>query len=294
MNKSNQEIRKILQDNKRIILNGRHQYIRPDDTKIKMMGTTTVSGLLPKVWMPAWGAKEAVKALGFYDEVEGELLEEEKKILVEKLTEIKEMTPQVFYKTLKEAKGAHARKSKDARDFGTEGHNWLERWSIAKINGEEAPKLIGEKWLDKALLSATNWIEDNVKEIISVESVVCDLDNNIGGKLDMLAELKTGEFAVIDFKFANHISNEYALQTAGYIHQLRYLGIDFPTWKRIILRLPKTEFLIEYDKKRRVNTKISNNFEAKEIKTSLEFDIQTFLNLRNVGRWINYSEQFFE
>ena len=288
-----EEIRKILDGNK-VILNGKHQYIRPDDTELEMMGTTTISGMLPKEWMAAWAGKEAVKALGYFDKIDGEDNAPEKQVLMEKLAEISKLTPAQFYSLLKDSKGAHARKSKEARDFGTEGHNFLEKWIQAKIKNTESPKMTGEKWLDSALGKAIEWMEANVSEYIASEAIVCDLDNNIGGKLDLLARLKDETLSVIDFKFAAHIGADYFVQTAGYIEQLRWLGIDDPKWKRIILRLPKTETLIEYDKKKRVSVRVPNEFEVCEVRTSLEFDISTFLHLREAGRWVGYSKKFLE
>ena len=176
----------------------------------------------------------------------------------------------------------------------TEGHNFLEKLIQAKIKNTESPKMTGEKWLDSALGKAIEWMEANVSEYIASEAIVCDLDNNIGGKLDLLARLKDETLSVIDFKFAAHIGADYFVQTAGYIEQLRWLGIDDPKWKRIILRLPKTETLIEYDKKKRVSVRVPNEFEVCEVRTSLEFDISTFLHLREAGRWVGYSKKFLE
>ena len=98
-----EEIRKILDGNK-VILNGKHQYIRPDDTELEMMGTTTISGMLPKEWMAAWAGKEAVKALGYFDKIDGEDNAPEKQVLMEKLAEISKLTPAQFYSLLKDSK----------------------------------------------------------------------------------------------------------------------------------------------------------------------------------------------
>ena len=97
---------------------------------------------------------------------------------------------------------------------------------------------------------------------------------------------------IVDFKFANQIDASYYLQLAGYVHMLKWMEIDASNWRRLIIRLPKTETLIKYED---FKYSIKDNlFEVIEAKTNLDFDIETFLHLREVGRWLNYTKKINE
>jgi predicted RecB family nuclease len=275
-----EEIRQKLDKNKEIILTGDHRYIHPTSGK-ELMGATSVAGLLPKEWLAAWGAKEAVKKLGFYDLDN----DENKKKLEEVKQSIAEMSVEDYYQLLVEAKKAFSVKSTEAKDLGTEGHELIERYIKWKMGEGEKPEVPENL---KFVNELFNWLEENVAEYIASEAIVCDLDRDIGGKIDFLCKLKddTDGLTIIDFKFANQIDASYYLQLAGYIHMLKWMGIDVPNWRRLIIRLPKTETIIGYkDFKYQV---MDNLFEVIEPKTDLDYDIETFVYLREVGRWINY------
>jgi len=275
-----EEIRQKLEKNKEIILTGDHRYIHPTSGK-ELMGATSVVSLLPKEWLAAWGAKEAVKKLGFYDLESNE----NKKKLEEIKQSIAEMSVEDYYQLLVEAKKAFSVKSTEAKDLGTEGHELIEKYIKWKMDEGEKPEVPESL---KFVNELFNWLEENVAEYIASEAIVCDLDRDIGGKIDFLGKLKddTDGLTIIDFKFANQIDASYYLQLAGYIYMLRCMGINPPSWRRLIIRLPKTETIIGYkDFKYQV---MDNLFEVIEPKTDLDYDIETFVYLREVGRWINY------
>jgi len=267
-------------------LDNRHRYTRKTDGKL-FAGVTTVSGLLPKDWMPAWGAKEAMKALGYFDEVEGESSSPKIVAAQERLDFIKGLTVDQYLSMLKESKGAFARKRDDAAELGTEWHEFLENKIKAVIRNEDDPKAPeGNEWALESVDKFFNWCNENVKEFVLSEARVVDMENEYAGTLDCLAILKNGSPAVLDFKFSNNVSEGWMLQTAAYVRPFKPYKIDIT--KRFVFRFPKTEYLNEYDKKTRSYKRIKNEFEILEYpEDKVEWDFETFLHLRNAYKWIN-------
>ncbi len=244
-----------------------------------LQGVSEVSSIVPKDWLSAWGAKEAVKALGYSDyEGDTELAKETMK----KISEMK--TPEEFISFLKDAKGSSARKSKEALVDGKVGHEWLEKYVKAKIRNKELPP-IPKGNLERPIKQFLDWEKENIDYWILSEARVAYPDKGYAGTLDGVAVLKTGELAIIDFKFASHISEDYSLQTAGYAATFEPYGIKFD--KRIIIRLPKTLEREEWDKNNKKYNKVENNLEVKEVETNYELDRDTFFHCLPVKKWIN-------
>lgn len=256
-----------------------HSYRRRSDNKL-MAGTTSISGMLPKGWLAPWGAKEAVKFLGYEDEGVTSRLE-----MI--LGRIKAMDAVGFLKLLSEAKGAHARKNSDAKDYGHEMHEWLEKYVKARIRKEDLPA-VPEGEMERPLKQFTEWESKNVDEWILSEAKVIDEQHEYCGTVDAVARLKDGRLVIIDFKSANFCSDEYNLQLAGYANCFENHGIRFDS--RLIVRLPKTLTKQEYDKSTRKYLTVPNDIEVKEIITNYDFDKRTFLALREVFRWTNYAK----
>jgi hypothetical protein len=255
-----------------------HVYTRTSDGTW-LQGVSTVSSIVPKGWLSAWGAKEAVKALG-YSDYEGDV-EQAKKVMA-KIKKCK--TPEEYQAILKEAKGASFRKSKEALIDGTAGHEWLETYVKARIRGEELPKLPGGM-LDRPLKQFLNWEKEAVDYWILSEARVANPEELYAGTLDGMAMMKTRRLALIDFKFASHISEDYYLQTAGYQECFEKYGIHIDD--RIIVRLPKTIEKDEWDKKERKYKKVENKIEVEVVKSDYQTDIEVFKHCLPVKLWIN-------
>ena len=265
-----------------------HNYTRLSDGKW-LAGTTSVSGIYPKDWLAAWGEKEAVKDLG-YSDFPGDTKEAEK--MLEKIRNLasdeKKTDVERYLAILKEAKGASFRKSKEALLDGKEGHEWIEAYIKAKIRFEILPQLPEGK-LDRPLKQFVEWAEKEVDYWILSEARVCDVEKEYAGTLDAVAKMRSGDLALIDAKFASHISEEYSLQTAGYAATFEKYDIKFD--KRIIVRLPKTLEKQEWDKKSHIYSMIENTIEVREIDSPYEFDRDSFYSALKVSKWINYMKR---
>lgn len=98
-----------------------------------LQGVSTVSSIVPKNWLAAWGAKEAVKALGYSD------FPEDTKTAEEMLAQIQRCSVTEYIAILKEAKGAQFRKSKESLVDGKAGHEWLSKFLLADIRMRRIP-----------------------------------------------------------------------------------------------------------------------------------------------------------
>lgn len=254
-----------------------HTYKRVSDG-VWLQGVSEVSSIIPKDWLSAWGAKECAKALGYSDyEGDTELAKEVK-------FKIENDTLEEYIARLKEAKGASARKSKTALVDGKKGHAWLEDWVKSQIRGTEAPTMPQDE-LKRPINQFLDWAEANVSYWILSEARVAYPEKGYAGTMDAMAMMKNEKLAVVDFKFASHISEDYYLQTAGYQHC--FDPYEIPIDQRIIIRLPKTLEIDEWDKKERKYKKIENKIEVKIVATPYDLDRETFLHCLPVKRWIN-------
>lgn len=288
----------------RVTLTDEHQYI-DNETGLYLQGVSSVSSIMPKDWMPAWGAKEAVKDLGYTDYVGdyGKALEVMAKIaklhneceafcksLVSE-EEIKKMRNKyagLYVLILKEAKGAAFRKSKQALLDGKKGHAWLEDFVKARIANLE-PKALPGNGLDRPLTQFLKWEAENVAFWIASEALVEAIEQGYAGTLDGIAVLKDGRLVLVDFKFASHLGPDYYLQTAGYAYPFEKYGITFDG--RIIIRLPKTETIESWDAKNFKYEMIPNNIEVLEVPSSYEADRDAFLHALPLKGWINYMKK---
>lgn len=249
-----------------------------------LQGVSTVSSIIPKDWLSAWGAKEAVKFLG-YSDYDGDT---DRAFAMK--SKIVDLNVEEYISLLKEAKGAAGRKSKTALVDGKQGHAWLEKYVKAKIRGQALPKLLDEdEPLYRPLNEFTLWESEFVNYWILAEARVAYPAKGYAGTMDALAMMKTGKLAVIDFKFASHISEDYFLQTAGYAacFEPYHINID----ERIIIRLPKTLQKEEWDKKKHQYNMVDNNLEIHKVKTNYEVDRDTFFHCLYVKKWINQFKQ---
>ena len=269
-----------------------HGYIRVSDGK-PLAGVTEVSSAAgykeAKGWMPAWGGKEAVKCLGYFEKFDGEKHEEELRIAAGHLEDFSQMNLEDYLAFLHEAKSGWAKKSDKAKDIGTDGHEWLETWVKARIRGEAEPIIpkFGE-FIENGIKEFMAWASLNVKEFVLAEARVARPEEpyEYAGTLDILAIMASGKAAVLDFKFADNKSITWALQLAAYGETFRPYEIDVS--ERYVLRFPKTEFLKEWDAKKHVYVRVPNKFEAIRYDPNyLDFDYQTFLHYRAADKWVN-------
>lgn len=256
-------------------------------------GVSTVSSIMPKDWLSSWGAKEAVKALGYTDYVD------EVQLAYEMWDKIRsechdETGPCIekYISILKEAKGASSRKSKKALVDGKLGHAWLEKAVEARIRGENLPPIPVGTPLERPINQFLEWESKNVDYWIASEKFVVNPERRYAGQLDAICVLKTGELCLVDFKFSSNISFDYWLQEAGYAACFEPYGIFFD--KRLIIRLPKTLEREEWQAKEWKYKMIPNNIEVFTVPTKYEADRDAFFAALPLKQWINHIEKTYD
>ena len=266
--------------------NSRNQHLYVNvETGEWLQGVSTVSSIVPKDWLAAWGAKEAVRALGYSDYSGDTALAEEMLLKIKNCESVEQ-----YLAILKEAKGGASRKSKKALVDGKAGHAWLEDYVKAKIENTSLPELPKtESLLERPIHQFLKWAHDNVEYWIASEAKICHPGKSYAGTLDAIAMLKGNRLSLVDFKFASHIGEDYYLQTAGYAAAFEPYGILFDS--RMILRLPKTLEQDEWNPKTFSYNKVPNNLQAHEVPTAYEVDRDVFFACLPVKRWINYVEK---
>jgi hypothetical protein len=242
-----------------------------------LQGVTSVSSIVPKDWLSAWGAKECAKDLG-YTEYEDYTLAQAV------LDAARGMSVKQWVNRLKEAKGAAGRKSKKALVDGKLGHKWLEDNIDAQLKGTGAVG-IPTGLLERPIKQFCEWEAYNVQEWYASEALVCNPAKMYAGQLDAICLLKDGKIALCDFKFASHVSEDYSLQTAGYAACFESYGITFDN--RLIIRLPKTLEQEEWNPVTFERKMVPNNIQVHEIKTPYERDRDAFYAALIVKSWIN-------
>jgi len=278
----------ILDMMKRISFNDKNHTYQVKETGEWLQGVSSVSSIIPKDWMPAWGAKEAVKFLG-YSDYDGDSDKEHANEMMNKIDLIHSIRDEddrfkQYQKLLKEAKGACWRKSKKALVDGTAGHAWLEIYVKAKIRGTELPAIPTDN-LERPIREFLKWEEENIDYWILSEARVCYPEKGYAGTLDGLAMLKNGKLSVIDFKFASHLSSDYKLQCRGYQATLEMYGIEVETG--IILRFPKTLEIEQWNPKTRKYSMIPNEFEPMVLDKNYEEERDIFFTCLPLKKWIN-------
>lgn len=272
----------------RVKVGSGHQYVSKLDGS-KLAGVTSISSMAgfkeAQQWMPAWASKEAVKFLGYSENI---VDQDKSSKLTEMLTKIKGMTDNQYFDLLHQAKSAYSRKSKDATDTGSLWHNYLDNYIIAKIKGIEAPVYpSGNEFIIRSVNQFFKWVDEKITEWVISEALVADIDNQYAGTIDAIAIMKDGP-AIIDFKFADNKSITWKLQTAGYAKPFSAYGIDIK--KRYVIRFPKSEYLKVWDPKNGKYKLIKNELEILEYpEDELAFDFETFMHYRWAEKWVNKS-----
>jgi hypothetical protein len=171
-------------------------------------------------------------------------------------------------------------------------YNELTEEERKKHNYPEPP----EGNLRKPIEQFLSWYYENVDYPIASEAMVAYPERGYAGTLDAIAALKNpecslplcSELAIIDFKFASHLSPDYYLQCAGYAAAFEPYEIKFD--KRIIIRLPKTLEVDVWDKKTHTYSKVENKLEVHEVKSNYEEDRDVFLHCLPLKAWINKNQ----
>lgn len=202
-----------------------------------MLGVTTVLGVINKETLKNWAAKMALLKV--------------KQWIEEGLEIIKNIN-----KMIEDEDYPHKKRLKEAGDFGTLAHNYIEHYAKWKLGEMDEPGEPSEEIIN-IVVPAINWLEGSISlrpkryqydknsieitptgpaKILRSEQVVYSKVYGYAGTFDLVLEID-GKKYITDFKTSGGIYGlEYWLQLAAYRHALEEMGVDKDFAGSIILR----------------------------------------------------------
>jgi len=179
-----------------------------------LLGTSTIIGVIAKP-LTYWASGKAVSTLGWTATKSDPTMRlEVAKIALEG---IKALEAEDWLKRLDLAYKAHAVNLKETAKTGTDLHSELEKFVKDYMNG---------KLTDYAskIKPFVEWTKKNVKRFLASEAHIYSEKLHTGGIVDCIAELKSGEIVVMDFKSSKEAYPAQFLQTGGYTIQIEENG----------------------------------------------------------------------
>ena len=138
-----------------------------------------------------------------------------------------------------DAKWAHKRAASTAADIGTLAHGYIEQHITSILYGTDQPKLPINEQAVNAVDAFLSHERKLIKNYIYSERIVYSQHHKYVGTADIVAELNTGELAMVDIKTSSGIYHEYYAQCAAYVMALEEEFTDMRFDKIIIMRIGK-------------------------------------------------------
>lgn len=135
------------------------------------------------------------------------------------------------FERLEEAVLAWSKVRQTAADKGTDAHEELEKYVKACIENGAPMQIPGKD----AVAKFSEWAVKNVEIFIASEVHTYHKELWVGGIVDGVVKLKTGQLAVLDFKASGTYFNQF-VQCAGYSLQLEesgYGNADGSNWRPV-------------------------------------------------------------
>lgn len=194
----------------------------------------------------------------------------------------------------------------EAAGFGTEIHDWCERYIKAKLSKGKLPfpDMPESKRAQVGVNAFLDWEKEHEVKFVSSERVVYSKKYDYMGKMDIEAKID-GKLCLVDLKSSNGLYNSVNLQTAGYVKAdeeesgRKYKG----RWAIRLSKYDESEYVEREERKKEVKRLVAEYrkkdfkdydippyqvFEAKnldETAGSTEYDFEAFLACLTLFRW---------
>lgn len=195
----------------------------------------------------------------------------------------------------------------EAAKFGSEIHDWCERYIKAKlkIKGYEYPELPENKQAQVGVNAFLDWEKEHKVKFVSSERVVYSKKHDYMGKMDIEAFVD-GELCLVDLKSSNGLYNTVRLQTAAYLkadEEERGKKLYTGRWAVRLAKYDEKEYFEREELKKAIKKMLAaylgkdfknyeipayQVFEAKyldEKKGELEYDFEGFLHAKALYIW---------
>jgi hypothetical protein len=197
--------------------NGNPQHLHTLDGK-PLIGTSTALKILskPLTW---WASGLACEKFGWLNPKKSKE-EERKENAIKYFEDIKKLTIEEYIQLLDKAYRAHAEKLDDSAEKGIDLHAELERFVKWKMRGSIEEFIPNDK-----IIPFIKWSDENVEKFIASEAHCFSAELWTGGITDVVAKLKNGNLAIIDFKSSKEAYISQFIQAAGYALQIEENGL---------------------------------------------------------------------
>lgn len=167
-----------------------------------LTGVTTICNEQSKGFLVNWAASEAYKSIL-------ELLEKPAITIKDVIVFIKDVIKNKSY--------AHTKKSDNAKDKGTQAHDYVEKFVKTYIETKSYVRdIIEDEEVSTSVTRFYNWAESNKVEFLGSEVSVYSRVHWFAGSFDFICKID-GKIYLGDFKTSKQIDGTYFAQGAGYI-----------------------------------------------------------------------------
>lgn len=189
------------------------RYVWPpntDDPELVVPSVTTILNNLSKPALPNWAAKEVAT------------------FAVENIPSWENLPPDDAVDLLKRAPYRNMRKK---GDIGTAVHEAVDLWMDHLLDTVDLPDLtdfeveIDDLDLLPYVAGAVQYLNQHVHRVLHSEVTVFNRQFQYAGTVDLVAKLRNGAIAAIDWKTSNRIYPEHALQLVAYANG-EFIGTD--------------------------------------------------------------------
>lgn len=195
----------------------------------------------------------------------------------------------------------------EAAKFGSEIHDWCERYIKAKlkIKGYTTPEMPESREALNGVTAFLDWEKEHKVKFVSSERVVYSKKHDYIGKMDIEAYVD-GDLCLVDLKSSNGLYNPVRMQTAAYLkgdEEERGKKIYTGRWAVRLAKYDEKEYFQRENLKKEVKRLIAlylkrdfkdyeipayQVFEAKyldEKKGDIENDFEAFLHAKALFQW---------
>lgn len=163
--------------------------------KHRFPGVTGYLGVINKPALVPWAKREALLSV--------------ERALLKRLGEERNINGYWIEEILKEARQKPDKIKDEASDLGTQAHAFID----LIIHGKEPAEV--PMFIQAPVMAFQKWWKNSGIELVMGDTKVASLIHKYGGSLDALGR-REGQFIILDWKTANGIYSEYALQVAAY------------------------------------------------------------------------------
>lgn len=178
-----------------------HRYRLPNEKKW-CRSVTSITGIVDKPALKQWAVDCAIKMLT--------------NTILERRSNKDANSALISLTDLEHAQKEWENVSQEAKDIGTDVHNYLQSFIAYKIGGMPKPSAPLDEKAQRGVLAFLKWHKENQVDFIHSEKLVYSRSYDYVGTFDV-SYVKDGKKWLSDFKTSKAIYGDYINQVVGYV-----------------------------------------------------------------------------